>query len=683
MQQSLFLLLATLVLPLACVPAVMRHQGKARIIAVFAVLAVGAAAAIYWFSSDETELAEYEPPPETLNVRQATNDIQLQTATPKLTDHNDYVGAQVCAKCHQEEHKSWHSSYHRTMTQIASPETIRADFDGREMKLGNTTYKIYRKGEEYWVRTHDPKWELRQRPDLIRDHPNPKMADKRIVMITGSHKMHMFWMSWEHSDDEPNAEDLDNNSMWLFPWVYMIEQQKWIPYEDSFIADPQFGRPPTVWNQSCIACHAVGGQPHYQAEEDRYDIEFHSNIADYGISCEACHGPGKSHVNKHQALLSANTNVELSGKADSSIINPLRLDKHKQAQVCGQCHSLFESNHPQTFLEDGLDYQPGNDLFKNRQMIFHEDTDPSLVYYNMFWNDGTVRIGGREYQGLVKSECFTHGEMTCLSCHSLHSMEEPDNQLGLGLNSNQACVQCHKEPEYTTELSAHTHHLSDSEGSKCFNCHMPHTSYALMGGIRSHRIDSPQIHRQPEKNEKPNACNLCHLDQTLQWTADALSQWYGHDAIKLNSPHQDVAASVTWLLRGNAVQRTLAAWHMTWEPTLETSSTNWRLPLMVQLLNDNYAATRYVTWQSLQKLPEYKQVQEGIDFYQFVSPVTERIKIQQALMNSWGAKLDLIGGPPLNNPRLLFKTDQPSVIDQDTLLLLLQNRDNTSILMSE
>ena len=162
-----------------------------------------------------------------------------------------------------------------------------------------------------------------------------------------------------------------------------------------------------------------------------------------------------------------------------------------------------------------------------------------------------------------------------------------------------------------------------------------------------------------------------------------MSQWYGHDAIKLNSPHQDVAASVTWLLRGNAVQRTLAAWHMTWEPTLETSSTNWRLPLMVQLLNDNYAATRYVTWQSLQKLPEYKQVQEGIDFYQFVSPVTERIKIQQALMNSWGAKLDLIGGPPLNNPRLLFKTDQPSVIDQDTLLLLLQNRDNTSILMSE
>ena len=91
-------------------------------------------------------------------------------------------------------------------------------------------------------------------------------------------------------------------------WVYMIEQQKWIPYEDSFIADPQFGRPPTVWNQSCIACHAVGGQPHYQAEEDRYDIEFHSNIADYGISCEARYGP--ENLMSINIRLSANTNVE-------------------------------------------------------------------------------------------------------------------------------------------------------------------------------------------------------------------------------------------------------------------------------------------------------------------------------------------------------------------------------------
>lgn len=245
-------LLAMFVMPLACSPIIVRQRGKTRQITLLGIFILGGSAAAYFLSNDE-QITEYHPPEVEQNIRQATTDQQLQTATPKLTDHKGYVGAQVCAKCHKEEHKSWHSSYHRTMTQIASPETIKADFDGQEMKLGNTTYKIYRKGDEYWVRGHDPEWEARQLPTEIRNHPNPQMADKRIVMVTGSHKMHMFWMSWKHSDEQANQDELENNSLWLFPWVYMIEQEKWIPYEDSFIADPQFGRPATVWNQSCLS----------------------------------------------------------------------------------------------------------------------------------------------------------------------------------------------------------------------------------------------------------------------------------------------------------------------------------------------------------------------------------------------------------------------------------------------
>ncbi|MBH56853.1 MAG: hypothetical protein CMJ82_06670 [Planctomycetaceae bacterium] len=667
-------------MPLACTPIIVRQHGKARKATLVSLLILAGVAVAFWFTHEsDNQTLEYRPPEPQVNVRQAVSDQQLQAATPNLTDHKNYVGSQACAKCHQQEHQSWHSSYHRTMTQIASPETIKADFDGREMKLGNTTYKIYRKGDEFWVRSHDPAWEVRQLPTEIRNHPNPQMADKRIVMITGSHKMHMFWMSWKHSDEQPELSELDNNSLWLFPWVYMIEQKKWIPYEDSFIADPQFGRPPTVWNQSCIACHAVAGQPQYQPSDDPFSIEFHSNIADFGISCEACHGPGKPHIEKHQDLLDANINVELSGIADNTIINPDRLDKERQAQVCGQCHSLFESSHPESFLADGLDYQPGNDLLANRKMIHHKDTDPSLLYYNMFWNDGTMRIGGREYPGLVQSKCYTHGEMTCLSCHSMHSMQEPSKQLGLNMNTDQACIQCHKEPEYTTDLIRHTHHQVDSEGSRCLNCHMPHTSYALMRGIRSHRIDSPKI-RSSQKNEKPNACNLCHLDKTLQWTADNLTQWYGHPTIKLNDQNQNVAASLVWLLQGNAVQRTLAAWHMSWQPTFETSATDWRVPFMIQLLNDNYAATRYVTSQSLMKLPEYQIVQEGEPFYEFISPAPERVAIQQALMDSWNRKM---GELPISNPQLLFLPNANSELDSDTLLRLIQNRDNTSILMSE
>ena len=141
-----------------------------------------------------------------------------------------------------------------------------------------------------------------------------------------------------------------------------------------------------------------------------------------------------------------------------------------------------------------------------------------------------------------------------------------------------------------------------------------------------------------------------------------------------------MAASLVWLLQGNAVQRTLAAWHMSWEPTFETSATDWRLPFMIQLLNDNYAATRYVTWQSLMKLPEYQVLQEGEAIYEFVSPAPERVAIQQALMDNWSRKM---GDLPISNPQLLFRPNANSQLDSDTLLRLIQNRDNTSILMSE
>ena len=41
-----------------------------------------------------------------------------------------YVSSDTCRACHPAEYESWHGSYHRTMTQVATPDTVRADFDG-------------------------------------------------------------------------------------------------------------------------------------------------------------------------------------------------------------------------------------------------------------------------------------------------------------------------------------------------------------------------------------------------------------------------------------------------------------------------------------------------------------------------------------------------------------------------
>jgi hypothetical protein len=197
-----------------------------------------------------------------------------------------------------------------------------------------------------------------------------------------------------------------------------------------------------------------------------------------------------------------------------------------------------------------------------------------------------------------------------------------------------------------------------------------------MGGIRSHQIDIPRV-TTVKQNEKPNACNLCHLDKPLQWTADTLTQWYGHDAIELDPTHQNTAAGIVWIIQGNAIHRTLAAWHMSWEPTQKTSAMQWRFPYLLQMLNDNYSATRYVTWQSLNRIPSFIELQLSDNSYDFLDPQNKRINYQQTLMNRWS---NLMGHHVEQRSEFLIKD---GTLDSDAILKLYEKRDNTKILMGE
>ncbi|MEW6273281.1 MAG: cytochrome c3 family protein, partial [Thermodesulfobacteriota bacterium] len=85
------------------------------------------------------------------------------------------------------------------------------------------------------------------------------------------------------------------------------------------------------------------------------------------------------------------------------------------------------------------------------------------------------------------------------------------------------CTQCHAELGAEARLVAHTRHAAGSPGSRCYNCHMPNTAYGLQKATRSHEITSPSVVESAEVG-RPNACNLCHLDRTLAWTADELER---------------------------------------------------------------------------------------------------------------------------------------------------------------
>ena len=347
----------------------------------------------------------------------------------------------------------------------------------------------------------------------------------------------------------------------------------------------------------------------------------------------------------------------------------------RYAEVCGQCHSCFFPTDPQEWWKSGWrgQYRPGEELEATRTLLRYVASDADSrqpnnsvsSVDNFYWPDGTARVGGREFLGLIESGCYQRGEMTCLSCHSMHEYTDPDDQLAADMAANQACLQCHKS--MTDRIEQHTYHNTDSSGSQCRNCHMPHTSYALFKAIRSHRI-SPSA-TMTRDSGRPNAC---HLDRPLEWTAAHLSLWYNQPSVELDSERSEISDAVIWLLRGDAMQRSIAVWATGWAPAREVSGTDWLVPYLIQLMQDPYPVIRLMSHRSLRTLVGYENCE-----YDFLDTADERSKACVEILNLWegvGATAQQLNAVLLNEDGSLI---------QEEFRRLLSERDDRPVVISE
>lgn len=332
-----------------------------------------------------------------------------------------------------------------------------------------------------------------------------------VVLTTGSHHEQTYWVK------------NDKGELRLWPFVWLKDERKLISRQDAFLRPPDSDMPNVRWNSNCIQCHSTGGEPRSIGDH------FETRVVELGIACEACHGPGGAHVEKHRDPIER-WMARGDDKRDASIVNPAELDSKASAAVCGQCHSY-------SYPRDGA--------------------------------------------------------MTCTSCHSMHE-GDPDDQLAPAKLGDRMCTQCH-----AIVAANHSHHAPGSAGSRCVECHMPMTSYALFTAIRSHRIENPRI------GERLSACNLCHLDKTLAWTDGKLHDWYGTER---TNPPGDVPASIVWALRGDAAERALAAAAMGRKESLDASGRDWEKPILDVLRSDPYAAVRFIAERSSKEVSGRRQL---------------------------------------------------------------------------
>ena len=145
----------------------------------------------------------------------------------------------------------------------------------------------------------------------------------------------------------------------------------------------------------------------------------------------------------------------------------------------------------------------GEDLSKYFTPVDRGVTIGSFSFATRFWSDGSPRLTAYEYQGLLRSDCFRRGGMTCLSCHAMHA-GDPHGQMRPDLPGDAICTQCHGA--YSgTRLAQHTRHARASAGSRCVACHMPPVVYGIMNWHPTHEIVSPDP-RAAAASGKPDAC---------------------------------------------------------------------------------------------------------------------------------------------------------------------------------
>jgi len=553
---------------------------------------------------------------------QAATERPASPAEAMVLRDEGYAGSESCRECHATNHASWFASYHRTMTQAPGAASVLAPFEGTTPFLEGRAWALAREGEAFYATPFGPDG----------SSLGPRT---RVALTTGSHHYQIYWLA----TPEGVLEQM--------PFLWHLAEQRWVPRKSMFVTPPRLDEPETDrWQHVCIKCHATNGTPIHPASES-------TRVADLGIACEACHGPGAAHVEwrrRNEALPEAERGTE----EGTGIVDPSTLDPVRASQVCGQCHAIHhfgaEGAH-ERWLHEGYDYRPGQDLLARDTLLrgtaerntvalraFLEKEPTKLDEY--FWSDGQVRVSGREYNGLVESPCYLRGEgerrMSCLSCHAMHASKErvaagwPSDQLRAGMEGPVACLDCHPSFRAPEALAAHTRHAPGSSGSDCLNCHMPYTTYGLTKAIRSHTITSPSV-AESLATGRPNACNQCHLDRSLGWTADRLAEWFEQERPALDADQQTIAASVLWSLTGDAGQRALMAWTLGWEPARAASGTGWMPPLLSTLAMDEYDAVRWIAVRSARLDPRWRTL--TLDLH--LELEEQRNRVRETILSDW------------------------------------------------
>ncbi|HEY6183879.1 MAG TPA: tetratricopeptide repeat protein [Terriglobales bacterium] len=347
---------------------------------------------------------------------QAHSSQQTKSRVPQ-----DYVDPATCEICHAQIAKTFHlTGMGRSFSKLRGDKP----FDGFKNhnrlyhETSNRYYTMTDRGAKFYERRHQIGFDGKE-TNVIECQ-----ADYEIG--SGNHAR-----TFVHR--KPDGELLEMPVSW-----YSERGGYWAMspgYDRSAHLD--FRRPVV---EGCMSCHNA---------YPRSDLS--GDALPEGIDCQRCHGPGKAHVDAMKA-----GDVDAGRRA---IVNPAKLDRDRQLEVCMQCH-LETTSSPLPFqirrYEHAVNsFTPGNDL--GDYFIYFDHASGNS-------RDDKFEIAGAAYR-LRKSACFQRSQMTCLTCHDPHDIPHGPAAVQHYVS---VCKNCHQDVHKNG-----VPRVQKARSGTCMDCHMP------------------------------------------------------------------------------------------------------------------------------------------------------------------------------------------------------------------
>jgi hypothetical protein len=332
-----------------------------------------------------------------LALRSLAPGPKVEDVATRKVSSADYIGARSCSQCHPGESASHAQSGHARTLRPGWMVDVARWLDGR------TSVDPERPGSS-WT------YALRENELVASRAETGKTSEHTLDYALGSGTHAVTFLGLTGRDAEGRALGLEHRL------TYFADRKAMGVTPGQEAGSNPIGRSADGHaltadeTAKCLGCHATR-----LSTDDQRFIDPAALMPD--VSCERCHGPGRSHV-------------EAARRGEKALRMPFGASKTATAEVnvrlCGECHRL-----PEFVPRDQL--RPDNAALARFQPV-----------------------------GLMQSKCYTrsNGALSCSTCHDPHA---PTSRDKAGYES--ACLSCHSAPPQ--------HTCPVSPQSDCLTCHMP------------------------------------------------------------------------------------------------------------------------------------------------------------------------------------------------------------------